>query len=546
MRLAALLPALLVAAGLTAVPSAGTSAAGATTTATTTTTTSAPATIAWAPCTDAWLRNRELECGSLAVPLDAAAPDGTKIRLALTRRVHTSSAEDYQGVMLTNPGGPGGSGLLLPAIGESIPDGVGETYDWIGLDPRGVGSSTPSLHCSYGYFGTDRPSYVPRTRAIRRYWLRKNQSYSKACADTATKRSLLAHMTTLDTVRDMDALRAALGVETLNFYGFSYGSYLGQVYATRYPSRVGRFVLDGVADPQRTWYAVGLDQDRAFERNLNTYWKYLAAHPGTFRLGSSWKAIRRGYYRKLAQLERKPAAGGKLGPSELADAMVEVGYYVYGWPEYGRDYSQLIRKNRGGAMFAHYRDGSMGDDNGFAVYNAVQCTDAPWPGTQKTLKDATALNRTNPFLTWNNTWYNAPCLSWKAPSQGRPTVSGAGLGAKILLISETRDAATPYSGALTARRLFPSASLVAGIGGTTHASSLSGVACVDQTVADYLRSGVVPRRADGNGPDRSCPAVQPPSVSGRTAGRSARTAGTGDRMSPLLREALIRAQRSGR
>ena len=539
MRLAALLPALLVVTGLAAVPSAGAPAAAVGAAA-------SGSTIAWAPCTDAWLKNRELECGSLAVPLDPVAPAGTKIQLALTRRVHTSSAEDYRGVVLTNPGGPGGSGLLLPAIGERIPDGVGETYDWIGLDPRGVGSSTPSLHCNSGYFGTDRPSYTPRTKAIRRYWLRKNRAYSAACANTAAKRSLLAHMTTMDTVQDMDAVRAALGAEKLNFYGFSYGTYLGQVYATRYPSRVGRFVLDGVIDPQRTWYAVGLDQDRGFDANLNTFWKYLAAHPGTFRLGSKWTAIRRGYYRKLTQLDRRPAARGKLGPSELADAMVEVGYYVYGWAEYGFDYSQLIRKNRGGAMFAHYRDSAMGDDNGFAVYNAVQCTDAPWPGTRRTLRDSTKLNRTDPFLTWNNTWYNAPCLSWKSAEHARPAVSGASVDAKLLLINETRDASTPYSGAVTARRLFPSASLVAGIGGTTHASSLSGVACVDQTIADYLRTGFVPKRVDGDGPDRSCPAVQPPSVSGRTSSRSARTTDEGDRMSPLLRQVLIRAQRSGR
>ncbi len=534
MRLAALLPVLLVATGLVATPSASGPAAAAPA--------AAPASagsIAWSPCTDAWLQGRDLECGSLQVPLDHAHPGGTKIRLALTRRVHTSSAADYRGVMLTNPGGPGGSGLLLPTLGERVPDRVGETYDWIGLDPRGVGSSSPSLHCSWSYFGTDRPSYVPRTRAIRNYWLRKNRSYSAACARTATQRSLIAHMTTLDTVRDMDLLRAALGADLLNLYGFSYGSYLGQVYATRYPDRVGRFVLDGVVDARRTWYDAGLDQDRAFDANLNTFWHYLAKRPRTFRLGSSWTRIRRGYYQKLAQLDRKPSAGGKLGPSELADAMVEVGYYVYGWPEYGRAYAQLIRNNRGGAMFARYRASSMGDDNGFAVYNAVQCTDAPWPATARTLKDSAAVHRTDPFLTWGNTWYNAPCLSWKAPSHARLAVSGSAVSAKILLISETRDAATPYSGALTARRLFPSASLVAGIGGTTHASSLSGVSCVDQTVADYLRTGVVPTRVDGAGPDRACPAVPPPSVSARAA----RTSGGGDQMPPRLRRALIDAQR---
>ena len=88
----------------------------------------------------------------------------------------------------------------------------------------------------------------------------------------------------------------------------------------------------------------------------------------------------------------------------------------------------------------------------------------------------------------------------------------------MLLINETRDAATPYSGALAVRRLFPRSSLVAGLGGTTHASSLSGVPCVDDTVAAYLRSGVVPRRLSGTRADRVCPGWRRRSRSTSAAG----------------------------
>ena len=122
--------------------------------------------------------------------------------------------------------------------------------------------------------------------------------------------------------------------------------------------------------------------------------------------------------------------------------------------------------------------------------------------------------------------------------------SGRAVSAKILLVNETRDAATPYSGALTTRRLFPSSSLVAGVGGTTHASSLSGVPCVDNAVATYLRSGVVPARRSGNRADRSCPRLQPPVP--LQIGRAQARAESGspvDRMSPLLRRDLRAAQR---
>jgi hypothetical protein len=147
-----------------------------------------------------------------------------------------------------------------------------------------------------------------------------------------------------------------------------------------------------------------------------------------------------------------------------------------------------------------------------------------------------------PFVTWNNTWYNAPCLTWKAPKRIRPAVSGAQVTSRILLISETLDAATPYSGALAVRRLFPSASLVAGIGGTTHSASLSGVPCVDNTVANYLRTGLTPLRVAGNRYDRRCARLQPPRP-GSVWTRSTEGGGDVDRLSPILRDTLRNAQR---
>lgn len=528
LRLSALLCCVLVAAGLVGLPTSAQAEAD------------AVLSIRWTPCRNGDLAAYDLECGSLQVPLDHARPAGERITLALTRRLHTSAT--YKGVLLTNPGGPGGSGLSLPALSDSVPGGAGAAYDWIGFDPRGVGASTPSLHCSPHYFGYDRPSYVPTRRWITRYWQRKNQRYAASCADTPTERRLLGHLTTLDTVRDMDLVRAALGASTISYYGFSYGTYLGQVYATRYPTRVGRFVLDGVVNSSRVWYAANLDQDRAFDANMDVFWRYLAATPSFFRLGRSWKQIRRGYYRELRRLDRHPAAHGRFGPDELADVMLEAGYYVYDWVSLGQDYSDLLRAGRADYLLERYQQSSVGDDNGFAVYNAVQCTDVAWPGWRRTRRDARRVYRRSPFLTWGNTWYNGPCLSWHAPHHRPLVVSGRAVSSAMLLISETRDAATPYSGALATRSRFPSASLVAGAGGTTHASSLSGVACVDDTVADYLRTGRVPLRRPGSRADRSCPRLAPPLPAPAELGR--RTVPNPDPMPPLLRRDLLAAQRS--
>ncbi len=527
-RLPALVAAAVVATGLLAAPGSPAAPAAAT-----------PTGIAWRTCTDAELGSLGLQCGTLEVPRDHARPDGPTIRLALTRRLHTSTT--YRGVLLVNPGGPGGSGRSLAGMADYVPGGVGASYDWIGFDPRGVGASSPALRCSRSYFGYDRPTYVPGSARETRGWLARSRAYAAACANTATKRALLPHLTTLDTVRDMDLIRTALGASKISYYGYSYGTYLGQVYATRYPTRVGRFVLDGVVNPHRVWYSANLDQDRAFDRNLDAFWRYLADRPGTFRLGRRWREIKASYYRELRRLDQRPAAGGRLGPDELNDALVDAGYYVYNWAELGRAFADLVRRRDGNALLAQYRSANMGDDNGFAVYNAVQCTDVAWPDWRRTEAASRAVHRVAPFLTWGNTWYNAPCLSWKAPAHRRLAVSGRALTSPVLLVSETRDAATPYSGALAVRRLFPTASLVAGIGGTTHSSSMSGVPCVDNAVATYLRTGAVPRRLAGSRSDRACPAVLPPQVGG-SWGRTT-SAGRGDVLAPPLRRALLEAQR---
>ena len=439
-RLGVMGAALVVALGLLTVP--GTSSAVAPRVADPV----AAAGVTWKTCADPDLDSLGLQCGRLQVPLDHADPAGAQITLALTRKVHTASP--YQGVMLTNPGGPGGSGLSLPALSDYVPGNAGARFDWIGMDPRGVGASTPSLHCNRSYFGYDRPSYVPRATWIHRSWLARARNYASACADTPAKRALLPHLTTLDTVRDMDLVRQALGAQKLGFYGYSYGTYLGQLYATRYPTRVGRFVLDGVVNPQRVWYSANFDQDRGFELSMNQFWIYLARHSGDFHLGRNWRAIRSGYFRQLTQLDRRPLVGGRLGPDELHDAMLDAAYYVYDWDTLGYAYADLVRRRQGAALVYRYRDGQPADDNGYAVYNAVQCTDTPWPGWTRTRQDTWAVHRRAPFATWGNTWYNAPCLTWHAPRHKKLAASGRQVTAKILLINETRDAATPYAGAL--------------------------------------------------------------------------------------------------
>ncbi|MCY1137553.1 alpha/beta hydrolase [Actinoplanes sp. Pm04-4] len=467
-------------------------------------------TIKWSACTEPALRLRKAECGLLAVPLDHAAPEGEKIQIAVSRIKHTVPEAKYQGVMLVNPGGPGGKGRALSVMGTLVPGGAGAAYDWIGFDPRGVGASKPSLSCDADYAGYNRPPYVPKSPQIERKWLQRAEGYAQACGKAGGK--LLEHLKTLDTVRDMDYLRQALNARQINYYGFSYGTYLGQVYATRFPERVRRMVLDGNVNPARVWYDSNLDQDIAFDRNIKLYFRWLAKNNRVYHLGRTAREVERGFYAEQKKLTRKPA-GGKIGPSELTDIFLQAGYYNFGWADIGRAYSDWVRDHDASGLRRLYDTNNPPGpdaDNNYAVYLGVQCTDAGWPQSwAKWTADNWEVHRKAPFETWANAWYNAPCRTWPARSGIPVTVSGETVP-PVLLISETLDAATPFSGSLEVRKRFPRSVLLEGVNGTTHSGSLSGNRCVDNTVADYLATGKLPKRLPGERSDKRCRPLEPP------------------------------------
>ncbi|GAA1951907.1 alpha/beta hydrolase [Amycolatopsis minnesotensis] len=474
-----------------------------------------PAPISWGPCQTDRLKKAGAECGFLDVPLDYQRPDGAKASIAVSRIKHKTPQS--QGIMLVNPGGPGASGLGLSTLGSSVPDKAGEAYDWIGFDPRGVGSSKPAVTCDGNYFGYDRPDYLPTSPQLEKVWRDKAAGYAKACAKNG---ALLDHIKTTDVAKDMDSIRKSLGEQQINFYGFSYGTYLGQVYSTLYPKNVRRMVLDGNVDPRKVWYQANLDQDVAFDKNIKIYFEWLAKHDDVYHLGKTGSAVERLWYAEKKKLDAKPA-GGVIGSDEWTDVFLQAGYYVYGWVDMANAFSGWVHKGDWQTLKGLYDDSNPpGDDNGYAVYNAVQCSDVQWPQNwNKWRIDNWLTHFRAPFETWGNAWYNAPCVTWPAKS-GKPVdVNGAKV-AGALLISEELDAATPFAGSLEVRKRFPNSSLIGAPGGTTHAGSLSGVSCVDDRIADYLTTGKLPARKAGNGPDVECPAVPAPEPEGSPSAKS--------------------------
>jgi hypothetical protein len=181
-----------------------------------------------------------------------------------------------------------------------------------------------------------------------------------------------------------------------------------------------------------------------------------------------------------------------------------------------------------------------GTDNGYAIYLATQCTDAPWPQQWSTVRRDNWLTFARaPFETWNNAWFNGPCQYWSAPSGNPVHVDGAS-APPLLLISETKDAATPYSGALKTRSLYPKSVLIEGVGGTTHAGSLSGVTCTDDKIAAYLATGALPARVPGNRSDAQCDPVPQPDPTAVAAAATARSAAPDSDLATVVREQIGR------
>jgi pimeloyl-ACP methyl ester carboxylesterase len=466
--------------------------------------------LAWHSCST---EGTSLQCARLSVPLDYAHPAGRKITLALSRVPATAPPSQQQGDLLVNPGGPGGSGLSLAAfVADGLSPQVAADYNIIGFDPRGVGSSRPALTCDPAFFAGERPDYIPASSAAEQTLISRAKSYAADCE----KRYgwLLPYMTSVDAARDMNSIRAALGAPAISYFAYSYGTYLGQVFATLFPHRLHRMVLDSTVDPTGAWYADNIAQDYAFEGRMEAFFSWVAAHNAAYRLGSTRAAVDRAWYQARARLQAHPIEG-RIGADDFDDTFLQGGYNNGLWPGLATALAAYLHTGATGQMVSQYQQEGVQSENEFAVYNAVECSDVNWPRNwAKWNSDTRRVYRTAPFQAWDNAWFNASCAFWPVHGPARPLhITGAGLPG-ILMIQGTRDAATPYAGAQTAHRLLPSARMVVVVGGGNHGQSLAQPpnTCVDGYLNRYLATGALPSRPGLV--NATCPALPPPSTTG--------------------------------
>ncbi len=451
--------------------------------------------LSWHPCGG---QGAAVLCSTLQVPLDYAHPTGRKITLALSEVRATAPAAQQQGDLLVNPGGPGASGLgTAVQVARGLDPGVAADYNIIGFDPRGVGASVPALHCDPSFFAGVRPDYIPASAAAEQVLINRARTYAADCE----KRFgwLLPYMTSVNVARDMDSIRAALGVPHISYFSYSYGTYLGQVYATLFPHRVRRMVLDSTVDPNGAWYADNIAQDYAFQGRIMAFFSWVAAHDAFYHLGTTPQGVERAWYRARALLKAHPVAGPSgpmIGADEFDDTFLYGAYINTVWPGLAAALATYLRGHASALLTTEYTQFGTQNENEFAVYNAVECSDVNWPRNwAKWNADTRRVYRTAPFQAWDNAWFNAACAFWPVRGPAQPLrIRGAGLPG-ILMIQGTLDAATPYAGAQVARRLLPSARMVVVRGGGNHGQSLATPpnTCVDGYVNRYLADGSLPQ-----------------------------------------------------
>jgi pimeloyl-ACP methyl ester carboxylesterase len=427
----------------------------------------------------------------LRTPLDHRDPTGQKIAVAVSRVRHTGPAAGYQGVLLVNPGGPGAAGRdYAVTVAAQLPTRIRAAYDVIGFDPRGVGDSRPALSCEANYFKPPRPDYVPTSTTDEEVWLRRSQDYAQACGRKYGP--FLDHLRTVDVAQDLESMRIALGQKKINYLGASYGTYIGAMYATLFPTRVRRMVLDSIVQPSRIWYGSNIDQGYAFDTSLKSFFAWVARYDSVYHLGGAPAVVEKAYYTLRAALSAHPAEG-ILGADELDDTIQISAYLASAWPQLAKAWSSYSIHGRPASLIDQYRVWGKGKEGEFAVYNAVQCTDFTWPRDWQTWRaDTLRVYASAPYLAWSNAWYNAPCLYWPGKA-GTPVQIEARKGLPdVLLFQATLDAATPFAGGLEMHRVLRGSRLVIEDGGRTHGVLQRGNACLDDKFEAYLATGRLP------------------------------------------------------
>ncbi|MEU9160380.1 alpha/beta hydrolase [Streptomyces sp. NPDC048424] len=436
------------------------------------------------------------ECATLKVPLDYRRPDGRTIDLAISR-IKSENPAKRHGAMLLNPGGPGGSGLDLPLMmNEAMPKEVRDQYDLIGFDPRGVGASSP-ITCGLDEAeqNFDR-AYRPETFGSDVTWA---HTVADKCREKAG--SVLPYITTRNTARDMDTIRAVLGERKLSYLGYSYGTYLGAVYSQMFPDRTDRFVLDSGVDPQRIWRGMiqvwATEAEPAFAR----WTQWAAQRSAEYGLGDSPRAVSETFWGLVARADKEPidleglkvdgdmiraARGVFFYPAQATPLVAALKAAAEGRPlPEGMTLTELKRLLTGGAA------ADPASDNGTAVFWAVVCGDTgSWPRYTEQYERDAAKDKARYPLYGDFASNIKPCAFWDRPLEAATPMNKK---ANVLTVQNEWDSQTPLVSGQGLHRALKGSRMVLAAGGEGHGVYLADpTSCANAPVHAYLTTGKLP------------------------------------------------------
>ncbi|MFC7592361.1 alpha/beta hydrolase [Nonomuraea antimicrobica] len=427
-----------------------------------------------------------VECATIPIPLDHARPDGEKIDLALIR---VKATGDRLGSLVFNFGGPGGSGVdTMPALATTFAE-LGSRYDLVSFDPRGVERSS-GVRCGDQVdklMGADSDADVDKLA----------KELAAACQRDSGK--VLPYVGTVQAAKDLDLLRAALGDKQLNYFGLSYGTHLGAVYATQFPKNVGRFVLDSAFDPTVTFEERALTQAAGFGRAFDAFAKDCVAQ--SCELGADPAAVERTVTDLLDGLRTKPI---KVGDRELTYALGQLAIIT---PLYAKQSWTMLEQavaaaRKGNATIllalADAYTGRRADGTYSTLMtslSAINCADnSERPTAAQSAEVNEKIREIFPILSIAG-GVTGTCAHW--PVQGDDTAKriDATGSAPIVVIGGKGDPATPYEWAPKLAKQLKTGVLVT-YGGEGHGAYLTGDGCVTGLVNAYVLEGKVP--ADGS------------------------------------------------
>ena len=453
-------------------------------------------------------RELSVECTTVTVPKDWEAPDSAETFEIAVMRIYTGDLADKQGSVLTNPGGPGGSGLtwlplfVQPPVDTLLPPTeLLDRFALVTFDPRGVGKSAPvecisdaDLDAQFGY------DPDPISQADFDALVELNERIAEGCGNKYGDDLRL--FSTVQAARDMDAIRAALGEEKLTYLGFSYGTLLGAVYAQLFPQNVRAFVLDGAVDPLAGPVEASEGQAMGFERALSNFAEWCQGNRAMCPIADNPRGA------IAAEIER-----GRIAPVEAADGRkVTAGWVLWGvilslyskeyWPFLGLAIQNLRNGDPSlilqlADIYADREEDGRYHSNQFDVFNAVNCADEEYPSVAE-IRDLQAQWRTKyPMFGPSLATGLLICAVWPGGKDPYPT--GPATGApEIVVVGSLGDPATPYESTQKLADMLGVGVVVTWEGDSHTAYSES--RCIQRAVDNYLIDLIVPE--DG----LTCPA----------------------------------------